>query len=147
MADQITYTSEQHAQHMDERKLLIEASRESSRTFDKAMLTFGSAIFGFSVAFIKDVAPHPVTVALCWLGASWSLFALGLLSICLSFLFSQSACQFQIDVSERLLKNPCYKIPKNKWSVATAICNFSCVLLLSSGILCWLWFALHNLGK
>jgi hypothetical protein len=147
MTEKPPYSVEQHAQHMKERETLIDASRESSRTFDKAMLTFGSAIFGFSVAFIKDVAPHPVSGTLCWLGASWLLFAFGLLLICLSFLFSQSACEFQIGISEQLLKDPESKIPRNKWSIATMWCNFFCVALLWLGIMCWLRFALNNLGK
>ena len=139
------YTTEQHTQYLEERKLLIDASRESSRAFDKAMLTFGSAIFGFSVAFIKSVAPHPAPSTLRWLGASWLLFAVGLLLICLSFLFSQRACQVEIDIGEHLLKDRCYKIPTNKWSIVTAFCNYFCVVLLFSGILCWSWFAFHNL--
>jgi hypothetical protein len=147
MPDQITYTPDQHAQHMEERKLLIDASRESSRTFDKAMLTFGSAIFGFSVAFIKDVAPQPIPATLHWLGASWILFTVGLLAISLSFLFSQWACDFQISQSENILKNPEYRCPTNKWSIATMVCNISCVGLLFLGIMCWSWFAIHNLGQ
>ena len=148
MPDQIPYTVEQHALYIEERKLLIDASRESSRTFDKAMLTFGSAIFGFSVAFIKDVAPQPVPSTLWWLGASWILFTVGLLAISLSFLFSQWACDFEIIQGENILKNPEYECPKtNRWSTATTVCNISCVVLLTLGIMCWSWFAIHNLGQ
>ena len=147
MTDQIVYTTEQHAQHMEERKLLIDASRESSRTFDNAMLTFGSAVFGFSIAFIKDVAPHPLTSTLWWLAASWLLFALGLLVICLSFLFSQRACDVEIKESVERLKNAGHESARNKWSDATAGCNLSCVVLFFSGIVCWSIFAFRNLGR
>ena len=51
--------------HLEERAQLIDAARENARTFDKAVLTFGSAVFGFSIAFLKDVAPHPAPPALC----------------------------------------------------------------------------------
>jgi len=131
---------------MEERKLLVDASRESSRTFDQTMLTFGSAIFGFSIAFLKDVAPHPLPDTLGWLAASWLMFSIGLLAIALSFLFSQKACDFQIGESENLLRDRAYKSPKNTWSIATSFCNVACVVLLFLGILCWSRFALHNLG-
>lgn len=49
-----TYTPEEYAAHMEERKTLIEAARESAKTFDQAVLAFGSAIFGASIAFLKD---------------------------------------------------------------------------------------------
>jgi hypothetical protein len=87
--------------HLEERAQLIDAARESARTFDKAVLTFGAALFGFSVAFLKDVAPHPAPGTLCWLGGAWTLFSMGLLTILLSFLFSQQACQFDISESFR----------------------------------------------
>jgi len=65
------YTPEEHSQHLDERKSLIDAARESARTFDKAVLAFGSAVFGASIAFIKDVAPLPQHYTLKWLGVAW----------------------------------------------------------------------------
>jgi hypothetical protein len=49
--------TKKHAQHMAERDKLTDAARESSRTFDQAVLAFGAAVFGASVAFLKDVAP------------------------------------------------------------------------------------------
>ena len=52
------YSVEEYTAHMEERKTLIEAARESAKTLDQAVLSFGSAIFGASVAFLKDVAPH-----------------------------------------------------------------------------------------
>jgi len=130
--------------YLEERKLLIDAARESARTFDKAVLTFGSVAFGFSIAFIKDIAPRPVPYSLKWLGASWLSFSVGLLAILLSFLFSHRACMFEIESggkaltsSERPLKNP--------WSSATNWCNGLCVALLFFGLLLWAVFAFANL--
>src|ERR1019366_5848099 len=65
--------------YLNEREKLIDAARESARTFDKAVLAFGSAVFGFSIAFVKDLAPIAAPDTLKWLGASWLLFSLGLL--------------------------------------------------------------------
>jgi hypothetical protein len=80
-----------HEQHMAERDKLTEAARESSRTFDQAVLAFGAAVFGASVAFLKDVAPKPQSYSLPWLCVSWSCFTTGLLAVILSFLFSHKA--------------------------------------------------------
>jgi hypothetical protein len=72
--------------YLKEREGLIDAARESARTFDKAVLTFGAAVFGFSIAFLKDVALHPMRATLPWLGTAWGFFSFGLLFILLSFL-------------------------------------------------------------
>ena len=68
----------EHAHFMQERDRLIDAARESARTFDKAVLTFGSAIFGASIVFLKDVAPNPHQGTLKWLGFSWFCFSTGI---------------------------------------------------------------------
>jgi hypothetical protein len=146
MEDQSTYNIDEHRQFMEERKSLIDASKESSRTFDKAMLTFGSAIFGFSIAFVKDVAPQPVAGTLGWLAGSWALFSIGLLLITLSFLFSQEACDTEIDEGMKRLQNPGHKSPPNEWSVLTKRCNYYCVVAFFLGLLCWSMFAFHNIG-
>ena len=57
--DGYEHAKQKHAQHMAERDKLTDAARESSRTFDQAVLAFGAAVFGASVAFLKDVAPKP----------------------------------------------------------------------------------------
>jgi hypothetical protein len=137
----------EHELYLDERKQLIDAARESARTFDKAVLTFGSAVFGFSIAFLKDIAPHPAPGTLKWLGASWLLFSLGLLTILLSFLFSHRACLFEIDEATNALTIPKYQRKRNRWSSVTAWCNFVCVVLLFLGLVCWSVFALDNISR
>lgn len=131
--------------HLDERKQLVDAARESARTFDQAVLAFGSVVFGFSIAFLKDIAPKPAPETLKWLGAAWLMFSLGLLAILLSFLFSHRACIFQIGVSEKALGNKDYTWEGNPWSKATNWCNIACVALLFLGLVCWSTFAFDNL--
>jgi hypothetical protein len=136
-----------HAQYIEERKQLIDAARESARTFDKAVLTFGAAVFGFSIAFLKDIAPTPALDTLKWLGASWLFFSLGLLAILLSFLFSHRACFFRIKETDCALKGEEYQGRKNPWGIATTSCNYLCVFLLFLGLLCWSVFAFDNLSR
>lgn len=137
---------------LDERKQLVDAARESSRTFDKAVLTFGSAVFGFSIAFLKDIAPSPAPSTLGWLLGAWFLFSFGLLSILLSFLFSHRACMVEIDKGQEWLnkyvKGEEELAPrKNYWSVATDSCNVACIVLLFSGLISWSVFAYQNLSQ
>ena len=148
MADEeIRYTPEDHAQFLDERKMLIDAARESAKTFDQAVLAFGSAVFGFSIAFVKDISPHPETYTLKWLGVAWGAFSIGLLAVLLSFLFSHQACMFEIDVGARALENPNTKRETNVWAISTTWCNYLCIGFLFVGLLCWSVFAVDNLGK
>lgn len=136
-----------HASHMKEREALVDAAREATRTFDQAVLAFGSAVFGASIAFVKDVAPNPQSYSLKWLGCSWVLFSLGLLSVMLSFQFSHRACMFEIDEGAKALGNSEYQRRKNWSSSLTAWCNYCCVVLLFVGLLSWSWFAYENLAQ
>ena len=153
MADDETETeetdpaTEEHQQYLDERKELVDAARESARTFDKAVLTFGAAVFGFSIAFLKDVAPHPSRPTLPWLGAAWLLFAVGLLLILLSFLFSHRACMFEIECATKKITHPTSRTKNNKWSDFTDWCNYACIGCLFLGLLSWSVFAFENLGQ
>ena len=131
---------------LEERKLLIDAARESARTFDQAVLAFGSAVFGFSIAFLKDVVSVPAPWTLKWLGISWFAFSFGLLAILLSFLFSHRACLHEIQVGEDALGKPDHKRAKNRWAIATNWCNVLSLSFLFLGILAWSTFAFDNLS-
>jgi hypothetical protein len=137
----------EYDRYLDERKLLIDAARESARTFDQAVLAFGSAIFAASIAFLKDVAPHPQLCSLKWLGVAWLLFSFGLLGVMLSFLFSHKACMFEIEHGAKALGKPDYEPPKNRSSTITTFCNYFCVALLFLGLVSWSGFALENVAK
>ncbi len=135
-----------HAQYMEERKGLIDAARESLRTFDQAVLAFGSAVFAASVAFLKDVAPNPLPFTLKWLGISWALFSVGLLAALLSFLFSHRACMFEIDEGAKALDRS-YNRSSNLWTTGTDVCNCLSVGLLFCGLLSWSLFGFENVAK
>jgi len=137
----------EYSTYLEERKQLIDAARESVRTFDKAVLTFGSAIFAFSIAFVKDVAPKPLPYTLKWLASSWLLFSLGLLVILFSFLFSHQACLKEIEIGAKCLGTRPHKTEKNTWSVVTTWCNFLSIAFLFLGLLFWCCFALGNLAN
>ncbi|MDD5014531.1 MAG: hypothetical protein PHW73_05450 [Atribacterota bacterium] len=43
--------------YLEERKLLVDASRESAQSFDKTMLVLASGAFGLSLTFIRQIFP------------------------------------------------------------------------------------------
>jgi hypothetical protein len=45
-------SQDEYKLYLAEREQLIDAGRESARTFDQAVLAFGSVVFGFSIAFL-----------------------------------------------------------------------------------------------
>lgn len=145
LESQYQHKKAKHAQYLTERSSLIDAAREGARTFDNAVLAFGSAIFGASVAFLKDVAPKPQHDTLVWLGAAWICFILGLLCAVFSYLFSHQACMFAIEENGKALDDENYKHRRNTFGWLTTCCNYLCVVLLFIGLLMWITFALENL--
>jgi hypothetical protein len=141
------HSNGEYVRYLEERKGLIDAARESARTFDQAVLAFGSAVFGASIVFLKDVAPHPKSYTLKWLGGSWACFSVGLLAVMLSFLFSHRACMFEIKVGEDVLYKRDFVQPNNPWSLVTDWCNYLCLAALFLGLLSWLIFAFENLAQ
>ena len=148
-----------YKQFMKQRKEIADSAEGAFKTFDKAILTFGSAVFGASIAFLKDVAPKPLH-SLTWLCVSWGSFAVGLLLVVLSFLFSSRTSISRInDLDEQYRnsvakeskdeqdKNPQAKVSKDLWGDLTTFCNYACVAFLFFGIAAWIVFAIQNLAK
>lgn len=135
-----------YEQFIKQRKELADSAEGASKTFDKAILTFGSAVFGASIAFLKDVAPKPPN-SLSWLCVSWSFFTAGLLAVVLSFQLSHRTCMSRIEDLDRQYQNPEAKESKDVWGVFTTVCNFACILFLFFGIVAWIVFATHNLAN
>jgi hypothetical protein len=48
-----------------ERERLIASRNEQSGQFDRALMTLSAGSLGLSLAFVKDIAPHP--------GATWAI--------------------------------------------------------------------------
>ena len=86
--------------YIEERKLLVDAEREGSRLFDKAILTLTAGAFGLSLTFIRQMAPDIKSGTVFLLICAWVGFCLSLLFTLISFLTSQSACLKQIKILE-----------------------------------------------
>ena len=86
--------------YLEERKSLVDAEREGSRLFDKAILTLTAGAFGLSLTFIRQMAPDIKSGTAFLLICAWVGFCLSLLFTLISFLTSQSACLKQIKILE-----------------------------------------------
>lgn len=86
--------------YLDERKLLIDAERESARSFDKAILTLAAGALGLSLTFVKEIAPSVRSGTVCLLVGAWAGFCVSMLCTLVSFLTSQAACSRQLKILE-----------------------------------------------
>ena len=79
--------------YLEERKLLIDAEREGSRSLDKAILVLAGGAIGLSLTTLDKFAPSN-----WFLYGSWILLVLSIVLTLFSFLTSQWACSRQRDM-------------------------------------------------
>jgi hypothetical protein len=138
--------------YLDERKLLIDAARESARTFDRAVLLVATGVFGFSVAFIKEIAPNPSKDSQVWLVLAWCFFALCITSILFLSLTSQQACMREISLFDDALPHLLagesdFKGGTNRWRGWTTRLNFVSLAILLLGMCFLAAFSFQNLNR
>jgi len=139
--------------YLEERKLLIDAEREASRSFDQAMITLSAGALGLSVTFIEKLAPAPA-VSQWLLYSAWSCFTVALLAILSSFLCSQFAMRRQRDIndanyeretSEDSVSGELNSEERNRWATVTNILNWSSIVCFILGVAFLLIFSIVNL--
>ena len=86
--------------YLEERKSLVDAKREGSQLFDRAILTLAAGAFGLSLTFIRQIVPNIKSGTMFMLICAWVGFCISLLSTLISFLTSQLACSKQIEILE-----------------------------------------------
>ena len=111
------------------------------------MLTISSSALGFSVAFIKDLAPL-ATAEMRWaLIASWCFFGGAVVLTMVSFMTSQAAIRQQLGVIFRYYlqrEDAAIKEPTTA-SAYTNRCNFFAGAFLVAGMMFTVSFAIANL--
>lgn len=78
-----------------ERNRFITSKTEQSKTYDQTILTFSAGAIALSLTFVEKIAPVPVAPWLLY--SAWGGFGLAILSVVLSFVWSQKAFQNEID--------------------------------------------------
>ncbi len=121
------------------RQWLYQTHHTASRDYDKALMMIAGGGLGVSIAFIRDVGPHP---NMKWLlGAGWLLLALSLLVILIAFVTSQKALLREIGD----LDDPAAKPRPDlyaKWTTRLNSVSGGCCVL---GVVCVVIFAGYNL--
>jgi hypothetical protein len=132
-----------------ERRLLIDATFDQYRLFDRAISTLAAAALGLSLAFIKDVtAGHPVCVEAAVI--AW-------IALCSSLLATLSSFQTSAKAFESSRENLdsgyskgdltlAHSLP-NKWSTVTTALNWFALGLFICGIASLVYFVAINLGQ
>ncbi|MBW3565472.1 MAG: hypothetical protein KY459_12165 [Acidobacteria bacterium] len=80
--------------YIAERNRLIDSKRQTSGSFDRAVLTLSSGAIALSVTFLQFTTPAADSLA--YLNSAWLLFAIAILFILFSLLSSQKATEVEI---------------------------------------------------
>jgi len=136
--------------YLEERKSLVDAEREGSRLFDRAILTLAAGAFGLSLTFIRQIVSNIESGTVFMLICAWVGFCISLLSTLISFLTSQSACLKQIKRLEaEYLDNKSDQDKeanlKNMASVCTWCLNILSIFAFIIGVIFLAIFSISNL--
>jgi hypothetical protein len=91
--------------YLKERSILIDAERESARSFDKFILTLSAGSFGLSLTFITKIVLYFNRWTIWLLAVAWISFVVSILSTLISFLTSQAGCRRQRDILDKIFKD------------------------------------------
>lgn len=136
--------------YLEERKSLVDAEREGSRLFDKAILTLAAGAFGLSLTFIRQIVPNIISGTMFMLICAWVGFCISLLSTLISFLTSQFACSKQREIleAEYFDNHSGYNkkaIFKNKTAIWTKRLNILSIFTFIFGVIFLAIFSIINL--
>lgn len=132
--------------YIEERKHLIEATKEGARSFDKAILTLSAGAFGLSLSFVLHFLPNQILVALPFIKYSWLLLGLSIFSTLTSFLTSQWACEKQIEILEKqFLDEKSRSLKGNAFAKITNFLNIFSMLTFIVGLSLLACFGFLNL--
>lgn len=140
---------EQYKIFMEERKTLISTSNEQANQYSKAVMALAGLFLGFSLTFIKEIAPDPIPPETYpYLILSWISFGSSLLCVVLAFLVAQYAFLRQVSLSQEAILNPSgKKTPQNSKICFINILNFGSFIFFLLGIVSLLIFSGINLIK
>lgn len=143
-----TRSQDEHQAYLDERRILIDLEKESSRSFDKAMLTLSAGALGLSITFIRQISPSPLPGTFGFLKVAWICFALSILTTLISFLLSQSAIRKQREILDQDYQKGSNVKEQDNWlASATNALNWVSVLFFTVGIGLLSWFSIENLPE
>jgi len=137
----------EYQMYREERKTLLEALLDQSRSFDKYILTMAAGTFGLSFLFIQQITPEPKPETMVFLITAWGSFAASILTTLLSFLLSQKACLKQIEILDSwcIQEGEERPEPVNIYTIVTQWLNWFSMLIFVSGVILLIIFGGQNI--
>ena len=130
---------------VEERKLLFGAMLESSRLFDKAIITIAAGAYALSLTMLSAFQPlKPGT--LFYLKYAWLLLGGSIVLTLISFITSQRACLRNIEIIQNRNSDNNHK-NKNTWSTITSIINIATTIIFIIGLICLTKFGFLNVSQ
>ena len=124
------------------RDTLQKMESESQVFYDKAVLTLSGGAFYLSFAYVSNFIKGSEALGRWWLTFSWIFWALSILVLLLSHLFSAKSCRYAV---EQLDKNKLdEKTPGGIYEKATHFCNFLGCVMFISGVITMCIFVVIN---
>jgi hypothetical protein len=134
----------ERCEYLQERRLAIDAEREVSTSFDKAMLTLSAGALALSITFVHQVGPAPRLMWLLLL--SWLGFSLTLLATLVSFLLSQASLRrYRAILDNRYEKK--VDDERNAPAIWTKALNIASIALFTTGAALLVAFCFLNLAR
>lgn len=111
---------------------LLKRQLSNAENYDKAILSVATAALGFSLVFLKEIAPIYIAKKFFLIEISWFFLVLSILATLLSFLSSQQAIKKQLVIAEEYyIKNNNDIINKKNWfSIVTDYLNLVSAVFL-----------------
>ena len=131
--------------YLEDRNWLFGFEHQVAESFDKYIITLSGGALGLSLTFIRQIAPNPLPYTLPWLYLSWAFFALALLAVLASLLFSQHAFRREVEIRDLSFANQSdARQLSNRWSALTNWLNWISLVAFILGVASMAFFSIAN---
>lgn len=136
-----------YAAYIESYKIHVEGKRDTSKSYDQAMLMLSAGALGLSVTFVQNFVPDDKPAQLEYLlFAAWVLFTVALSCTLTSFLTAHEAYRVALDELNQAIRESRAVDPRNRLSDWTYRLNRSALVFFILGVLCLIMFVALNLS-
>jgi len=134
-------------EYLDERKLLHGFHQAAFDSYERAVLALASALFAFSVAYLRLLPEGETIQAKFALVSSWCFFAVAILSILSCFAMNIKAYNVEIAKVDAATEDASALEPANPWIKPSYFIYWISGLTLAAGIAALIAFSIVNIGQ
>ena len=134
-------------EYIQERNLLYGHQQNQYDKYEKAILTLGTALFAFSVAYLR-LLPVDVVVQAKWLLiASWIGFGVSIVAVLLSFLMNARGFDEEIRAAEKAMCDASVLRERNPWGLPVRLLYGLAGFAIATGVISLICFSIVNLSS